>query len=346
MNTVGIADGKDLAQVVSGAVDPARLTLFSVMKDEMGFLPAWLAHHREIGFEQFLILDDFSGDGGFEYLCAQADVVVLRAKDLTFGSPVRYRDPTGALRSERAGSYFKIALPQVHLPGAYVSYLDADEFLILPPGVSRVGEVVDRLRADAAPSVVASVVEFFPGDVAALQGDLPQSLSGLIAAYPYFQDEPLVELRAGTRPEITGKSKTARLFKSFNVKPKAVRKGWHRIWMPSKAKKAQEFQKSARHKTPILLRDDANWLASTHWGNRPPSSEVLLTVAHFVFTAQFAEKIARAQAWGAHANGAAKYRYYAELLDRMQAKPDGFLDAASRRYEGPQQLVDCGLMRW
>ena len=73
---------------------------------------------------------------------------------------------------------------------------------------------------------------------------------------------------------------------------------------------------------------------------------VLLTVAHFVFTAQFADKIARARAWGAHANGASKYRYYAELLARMQARKGSFLDENSLRYEGPQQLIDAGLMRW
>lgn len=345
MDTVGIEDAGRLARVVSGAVDPARLTLFSTMKNEMGFLPAWLAHHRAIGFEQFLIWDDASDDGSFEYLCGQPDVVVMRS-DMGFGALLRYRDPEGVTREERAGTYFKIALPHLFFDGAFVGYVDADEFLILPPGVRSVAEVVARLEREGAPSAVASVVEFFPASAEGLTGALPQSFAGLVAAYPWFQCEALVGLREGAQPDLMGKSKTARLFKRFKIEPKVVRKGWHRVWMPSAAKKAQQFQKSPRHKTPLVRRDAQSRLTGSHYGNLPPSSEVLLTVAHFVFTVQFADKIARATAWGAHANAAAKYRYYADLLERMRDVPDGFLDDNSVRYEGPEQLVACGLMRW
>jgi hypothetical protein len=345
METVGIEDAARLSRVVCGVVDPAAPTLFSTMKNEMGFLPAWLSHHRRIGFRQFLIWDDASDDGGFEYLCAQPDVVVMRS-DLGFGALLRYRDPEGAVREERAGTYFKIALPHLFFDGAYVGYVDADEFLLLPPGVNTIREVVARLEAEGAPSVVASVVEFFPESEEGLTGALPQSFDGLSAAYPFFQAEQLVRLRAGAQPDLLGQSKTSHLFKHFEIKPQVVRKGWHRLWMPSAAKKAQAFQKSPRHKTPLVLRDAESRLTGSHYANLPPSSEVLLTVAHFVFTAQFAQKIARATAWGAHANAAAKYRYYAALLDRMRGVENGFLDENSRRYEGPEQLIACGLMRW
>jgi hypothetical protein len=345
MQTVEIKDAARLAKVVHGAVDPAAPTLFSTMKNEMGFLPVWLEHHRTIGFRQFLIWDDASDDGSLDYLIAQPDVVVLQS-DLSFGSLVRYRDPEGAEREERAGTYFKIALPHLFFDGAYVGYVDADEFLLLPPGVSSICDVVARLQAEGAPSAVASVVEFFPASAEGLRGALPESFAGLIAAYPWFQAERLVNLRSGEQPELLGYSKTRRLFKAFAVEPHFVRKGWHRIWMPTRAKKAQAFQTSPKHKTPLVRRDAGSRLTGSHYANLPPSSEVLLTVAHFVFTAQFADKIARATEWGAHANAAAKYRYYAELLDRMQGVEDGFLDSNSVRYEGPEQLMACGLMRW
>ncbi len=342
---VRIEDAGRLAQVVHGAVDPARLTLFSTMKNEMGFLPAWLEHHRSIGFQQFLIWDDASDDGAFAYLCEQADVVVMRS-DFGFGTPVTYTDPAGQTREERLGTYFKIALPHLFFDGAFVGYLDADEFLILPPGVASVAEVVARLEGAGAPSAVASVVEFFPHDASGLVGDLPVDFAGLIAAYPYFQAEPLVQLQPGAQPELMGQSKTARLFQRYAIKPRIERRGRHRLWMPRSAKKAQSFQKSPRHKTPLVRRDSGSWLTGSHYANLPPSPDVLLTVAHFVFTAQFADKIARATRWGAHANAAAKYRYYAELLERMQGVEDGFLDENSVAYEGPQQLIGCGLMRY
>lgn len=341
----GIEDAGRLAQVAMGRIDPERLTLFTIVRNEMGFLPAWLAHHRSIGFEQFLIFDDGSDDGADAFLSAQGDVVVMRS-DLRFGDTLQYRDPDGVLRLERAGTYFKIALPHLFFDGAYVGYVDADEFLILPPGVASIAEVVARLEAEGAPSAVSTVVEFFPAGTAGLHGTLPQSFDALVAAYPYFQPEQLVALQSGAQPQIMGQSKTARLFKRFDIKPQVVRKGWHRIWMPRKVRKAQEFQKSPRHKTPLVRRDSHTWLTGSHYANLPPSDEVLLCVAHFVFTAQFADKIARARAWGAHANGAAKYGYYAQLLESMAKVEDGFLDAKSQRYSGPEDLMRAGLIRW
>lgn len=340
-----IEDAAQLARVDHGHVDPARLTLFTIVRNEMGFLPAWLAHHRDIGFEQFLIFDDGSDDGTDAFLAGQSDVVVMRS-DLRFGDMLRYRDPDGAERDERAGTYFKIALPHLFFDGSYVGYVDADEFLILPPGVASIAEVVARLSGEGAASAVASVVEFFPADAGGLTGALPQSFDALIATYPYYQPEQLVRLRSGDQPEIMGKSKTSRLFKRFGVEPKVVRRGWHRLWMPRKAREAQRFQKSPRHKTPLVRRDAQTRLTGSHYANLPPSETVLLCVAHFVFTAQFADKIARAQAWGAHANGAAKYGYYAELLDRIGGVENGFLDENSVAYSGPEALIGAGLMRW
>lgn len=345
MQTVGIEDAGRLVTVESGALDPDRLTLFAAMKDEMAFLPGWLEHHRRIGFEQFLIWDDGSTDGTADLLRAQPDVVTLRS-DRGFGDPLIYRDPDGQAREERTGTYFKIAVPHVFLPGRFVGYLDADEFLILPPGIGSVAEVVARLRAEGAPSATASVVEFFPASADALGAAMPAGLDALLAAYPWFEAEPLVRLRPGRQPQLTGRSKTARLFETYGIAPRLERRGWHRLWMPAREKNAQRFQKSPRHKTPICLRDAETRLTGSHWGNRPPSGTVLLTVAHFVFTAQFADKIARATAWGAHANAAAKYRYYAELLAAMQGVPDGFLAPNSVRYSGPDDLIAAGLMRW
>lgn len=341
----GIEDASTLAWVDSGTVDPGKLTLFSVMKNEMAFLPGWLSHHRGIGFEQFLIWDDASDDGTSDYLRDQPDCIVMRS-DLSFGQEIFYRPPEGKPRRERVGTYFKIALPHLFFDGQFVGYLDADEFMILPPGVGSIAEVVARLEAEGAPSVVASVVEFFPGSVGDLQADMPGDFDGLIAAYPYFEPERLVQLEPGAQPVLTGKSKTARLFERFGIEPRVERKGWQRLWMSRGAKEAQKFQKSPRHKTPLLRRDAQSRLVGSHYGSLPPAPHVLLCVAHFVFTAQFADKIARATEWGAHANSAAKYRYYRELLAKMEAEDGSFLEPSSRRFETAQQLVEAGLIQW
>ncbi|KNG95546.1 glycosyltransferase family 2 protein [Pseudaestuariivita atlantica] len=344
MDTFRIEDAAGLAQVVHGTVDPAARSMFAIVKDEMALLPAFVAHYRALGIEQFVVFDDASTDDTRAFLAQQPDCVVL-AGPRGFGEQIRYVDPEGAARVERVGTYLKIAVPHLWFDGAYVAYFDADEFLILPDGMT-LADVWARLEAEGAAAAVASVVEFFPETVAGLKAPMPHDFAGLIAAYPWFQPERLVETVAGAQPTLVGESKTARLFRAFDIRPEVRRTGWQRLWMPRKAREAQSFMRSPRHKTPIVRRDAHTRLTGSHAANLPPSSDILLTIAHFVFTAQFADKIARAQAWGAHANGASKYRYYARLLERMEAEGGSFLDAASVRYEGPDQLIDAGLMRW
>jgi hypothetical protein len=186
-------DAARLVRPVSGTVRSDRLTLFAVFRDEMFFCPAFFDHYRGLGVEQFLIVDDQSVDGTREFLSAQPDCVMLTC-DYRFGQPVLYSDPSGAERKERAGTYMKIAVPQMFLPDRYVFYADADEFQILPEGV------VERLRDAGCPSVAASVVEMFPETVEDLRRPLrAASFAELLAAYPHFDVQPLVEVEAARR---------------------------------------------------------------------------------------------------------------------------------------------------
>jgi hypothetical protein len=345
MNKYRIQDVPRLVRTESGKVDVSKLTLFSTMKNELKFLPAWLAHHRRIGFEQFLIWDDASTDGSYEYLCSEPDCVVLRS-DLGFGQHVKYLDPEGRLRSVRAGIYFKAAIPNFFLSGQYVGYLDADEFLILPPGVASVTDVIGHLRSRGYPAVMASLLEFFPADIVGLDGGFPNDFEGLLAAYPYFEPEPLIELRSGERPTVKGVSKTARLYQKYGINPPYVRRGLQKIWMSAAAKRRQQKQTSPRQKTPLILRNQASYQTGSHGSSLPPADQLLLTVAHFVFTSQSRQKIERAICDGNHTFGSRKYRGYAMLLDAVCRHHNGFLGENSVRYESPQQLLDCGLMKW
>lgn len=346
MRPVTFDDVSQLVQVVHGTLDPDKLTLFSTMKDEMGFLPAWIAHHRAIGFEQFLIWDDQSTDGSVEWLSTQPDTVVMQSR-LSFGEELRVTMPDGRRRKERAGTYFKMAVPQQFLAGRFVGYLDADEFLILPPGSSSIAEVVSRLTDLGETAIAASLVEFFPSGSEGLIGALPQDFDGLVAAYPWFQATPLIELRQGEMPRPVGPSKTALLYQAYSVQPPVVRKGLRRIWMPRAEKRRQLAQTSPRYKTPLIRRTAASWAVGSHNASVPPVPDHMLTVAHFVFAAHFREKIETAIRRGAHAHGARKYHGYRLLLERLDAAgPGGFLDDASKAFEGSAQFLECELMIW
>lgn len=55
----------------------ADICVVSVVRNEMFFLPFFLAHYRSIGIKTFIIADNGSDDGTLEYLLAQNDVVLF-----------------------------------------------------------------------------------------------------------------------------------------------------------------------------------------------------------------------------------------------------------------------------
>lgn len=339
-----LEDVADLVTIASGDVRADAVSMFAIVKDEMDLLPSFLEHYRGLGFSQFLIFDDQSTDGGRAFLEAQDDVVLFTSH-LTFGQPVMVIFPDGTKREDRAGIYFKAAIPHVYCGDQIVGYFDADEFLFLPPDIT-IHDVLDRMNREGADCAVASVVEFFPEAISGLSGQMPNDFAGLLDSYPCFEPEQLVKLRKGQDPELINLSKTNRLFEEYNVLPRIEGGILKRLFTSRRDRKAQLFQKSPRHKIPLVRRSNASWQIGSHYCNQPPSDSILLTIGHFVFTARFAEKIARAQEWKAHTSGASKYRYYNELLSKMQAEDGRFVGPDTLKFESPQQFLDCGLMRW
>ena len=100
----------DLRQISNRKADKDALTLCAIGRNEMYFLPTFLAHYRRLGVEQFAILDDRSTDGMTEYLLEQNDVVLYRS-DHKYGS----RNAGGGSRSIlmsscncRTGRHYKL----------------------------------------------------------------------------------------------------------------------------------------------------------------------------------------------------------------------------------------------
>ena len=205
-----------------------------------------------------------------------------------------------------------------------------------------IAEVVARLAARGDACCVASIVEFFPETVAGLRaGSAPDSLADLIAAYGWFQPEPVVEIDPAGFPQAVGRSKSTGLFEAhgIRIRKRGLRKRLLGLFRP-------EYRKSPQFKTPIFRSDDATFLTGTHTCNRPAPRDVLLTIAHFVFTAQFEAKVGRALDWRSYVNGSDKYEHYARLL-RALGDGDGDLkDSRSTRFASTDQFVAAGLMRW
>ena len=166
-------------------------------------------------------------------------------------------------------------------------------------------EVYDRIEALGSTGAYATMVEFFPRSTASFEKPMPTTFDDLLTEYAWFEPEalfdPLGALDHTGKPVFTGDSKSTRLLQQYDIQPRIHRETLReKIYLHRREKRAQQFNRSARHKTPLLRRDDQSFLFSCHDAIVPPNGEILLTLAHFVFTSNFAQKIENARKWKAH----------------------------------------------
>ena len=328
---------------VHGTLRDAQATAFAIVKNEMYFVRSFLDHHRRLGVDQFIILDDKSTDGTREFLVAQPDCLVIESP-FAFGEPVTLPGPDGGRRM-RAGIAFKSLIPQRFLPGRYGLYLDADEYLILPAGVASIVDLLRLLERNEVRSVAAGLVDFFPASVADLDvpRDLPTS-EAMLGAHPYFDAVPLLGAKPGKPwPAKLDKGTTARLLRKHGIRlvPEAMRGAprWLNQLLP------YQFPRSAVLKTPIVRWDPGVEYVNSHRASVPASDQVLLGLAHLKFTHDLARRIDYALSSRAYVRGSEKYLWYSELLEAMRRGDPSFLGPQSRRYTAPEDLAAAGLTK-
>lgn len=318
---------------LSGPLDPEKFTLFSIFRDEMYFVRAFFNHYRSLGIEQFLIVDDHSEDGTREYLLEQPDCVVIRSQ-YRYGERVIERKPYDQGREIRAGVVLKSAIPQIYLRDAYSVYADADEFLILPPGFSKIQTVIDRCQKENSKAVAASLVDFFPEKFSDLKSPVQaNSLDDLLSAYPNFHGEQVIDVSNVGKVVVVGRSKNGHLFEA------------HLSENPNERGQKKPGSSSVR-KVPIQYSDASSYRVGPHSSSDPVSTSMYLAIAHFTYTSNLKLKVDKAIAWESHAAGAKKYKRFNALAFQMNSEDASFLDEHSLRYRSPEDLVEAGLMRW
>jgi len=335
----------DSLSPVAHAPDSDALTVFGIVHNEMFFLPAFLNHYRRLGAQQFLILDDHSDDGSRDYLIEQPDCVVLHSK-YRFGDTLPALANTPWNKTTRAGVVFKTIIPQKYLGGKYAVYADADEFLILPPEISSLGNLVRFMSTEGITSLLASLIDFYPAKLSDLFIPRePASFEDLIEAYPYFDAKPLVRPVSGGSPEIMHENNASRrLFSHYKIKkppefidflpPQIIN------LLPLKIAKGGEL------KTPIVHWDSGRILLNSHKTNVPPETNHLIAFAHFKFTFDMPRRIDFAITSKAYGRKSLKYSNYAQLLAHMVRDEGDFLGPSSKIYRDARDLFECQLMHW
>jgi tetratricopeptide (TPR) repeat protein len=122
---------------------------FGTIRDELPNLPEFLRHHRGIGVRRFFFIDHMSADGSGDYLRAQPDVILYRARE--------------DYRRSAAGTRWVNALIGRHGAGGWCLRVDADESFIYPGcETTPLDRLVDYLEHEDAEGVAAFMLDVFP----------------------------------------------------------------------------------------------------------------------------------------------------------------------------------------
>lgn len=132
------------AQIASGAI-----LVFSTMRNEMVRLPFWLEHHRKLGVDHFLIVENESDDGTRDYLARQPDVSLWTTQH--------------SYRLSRFGVDWLTRLQRRYGDGHWCLTLDADEIFIYPHHDTRpLPALVEWLDRAGVQSFGALMLDMYP----------------------------------------------------------------------------------------------------------------------------------------------------------------------------------------
>ena len=128
---------------------PHEITAFACVRDEMANLPGFLEHHRHLGIDRFVIVDNLSTDGTNDYLRAQPDVLLYQTAD--------------SFPAAGAGMRWINWLIERHGGGRWCLFVDADENFIFPGcETTPIGDFAAWLDSQGMEGVSAFMLDVYP----------------------------------------------------------------------------------------------------------------------------------------------------------------------------------------
>jgi len=335
MTAVEFANFDESLSIIKGNVDPEGTAVYSVVRNEMYFLPAFLEHYRQLGVQQFLFLDDKSDDGTREYLLAQPDCAVAQ-------SSRRYGEQIAGWRQH---IIWKNQIPHQFLPGRWAICADADEFLFLPPALPTVDALVEVLEWRGTTAVSGVMVDFYPATLADMEAlGAPRDRSELFAAYPWFDAGPYFHWWGGELlPAAPYGGVRARLLRKYGISRRKKPKSW--------IKRLRIAIRGGVPNGPWIAKVPlVKWLPNriyrnSHSLNIAPDVTIMLPIVHFKMTSDLHKRVFAAIESRSHVKGSQEYFELADLLEVMKMTGGNFIDECSIRFTDVKDLEENGLMK-
>lgn len=299
--------------------------LFAIVRNEDYFLPFFFDHYRSIGIETFLIYDDRSDASTKAFLGAQADCTIIEA-DYRFGDD--FGEGMHGVR-RRLPMVLKESVPMWAYPGRWVLTVDADEFLILPPGFADMEQLIGRLEAMGQPYLTAAMIDFHGPTLNHRNYD--RSL-GPFAANPFFDAGPYFEWGEGISPTPLFRGVRYRLQMMLHERhPEEV----VRIY-------ADNFYLAKNWKIPLLKNDAGILRIGDHEISVAPAHALTGALAHFKFYPDLDAKIDAALSEGQYFNRSQEYDFLSAATRLLGDIP--LVGPETCTFDGPRSLEQAGLI--
>ncbi|MFN4098216.1 MAG: glycosyltransferase family 2 protein [Pararhodobacter sp.] len=261
------------------AVNEAPVAVVTCLRNEMFLLPRFLEHYRGLGVTGFLMADNGSDDGSFEYLADQPDVALF-AVDTEYSQ-------------SRYGVAWQQALIANFRPGRWSLMADADELLFwnldLSGNLPALLESRDFAGADAARIFM---LDMYP--------------QGPLAAADFNEEGPFAQAGHVDRDPFLAVSGSRGPYSDAPVWTSALR---HRL-IPGSRAELFVAQKIALLKYRPWMRLSAG----LHFVSDVRLARRELLFAHFKYNAQFRAKALAEVSRRQHFNNAEEYHKYLALI--------------------------------
>lgn len=304
------------------ASHPEEVVIVCLVRDGSRYLPEFLNHHRDMGVERFVFLDNDSKDGTPELLSEEHGVTVIQSR-------MPYRS------CKIAAKQF---LTQHFGVNNWVLLLDIDEFFQFPFCENlTLRNFVRYLNRNDYSAVVAQMLDMFPsGPIKTLDksknndGTAPPSLNArqsFLVEHRYFSLEGLHKVAYSesicNQPgNLVDCDALTALFGGIRY---------------------QKFKTDVfLTKHPLIFPAKGAKLHNCHLVRSAQLADLSGALLHYKFVEGFHEYVSQIASEGSFHNRSAEYKSYQQILSDT---PDlTFFDEASRTYSSTKQLIDYGFI--
>jgi hypothetical protein len=286
-----------------------EIRVFMCIRNEVLRLPWVLEHHRRIGVDRFLIVDNASTDGSTDYLLSQNDVHCFYTEE-------RYSE-------SRWGLTWTNALLNSFGTGHWCLVIDADELFLYPEcEAGRIQSFLRDMEASGYQALVALVLDMY--SKVPIKEAVYRSGAPFLKTCPYFDGETYRVLRVRQHPPV----------QVYGGPRERV------FW----SDRSVQFHSPTMSVVPLIQwQSGYEYTCGRHCVNMPLHFAFFKgIIMHFKYFHDFYERIEKEAKRGEHFAGAREYNMY---LQYLKDNPEfTFYYEGSALYENSTQLVEYNLM--